>query len=106
MSPPPAPDAGGWKLYTKGTSATADANTPFEVSYDGVVATSNKEMDKVIFQKEPSNDSELMVFFSNQLAKHPVVWEVISRASARPQREAMPSSSPTPPSKAFPTKLS
>jgi thiol-disulfide isomerase/thioredoxin len=72
-------DAGGWKLYTKGTSSGADSGkTSFEVSYDGVVAYSNKEKDQTVYESEPSNDGELAVFFSKQGAKHPIVWELIA----------------------------
>jgi thiol-disulfide isomerase/thioredoxin len=72
-------DAGGWKLYTKGTSTGADSGAlPFEVSYDGVTAFSNKEKTKVIFEQEPDNLQQLAVFFSGQGAKHPVAWEVFA----------------------------
>jgi thiol-disulfide isomerase/thioredoxin len=72
-------DAGGWKIYTKGTSSGADSGkTSFEVSYDGATAYSNKAKDKVIFEKEPDNLSELSVFFSGQGAKHPIAWEIVA----------------------------
>jgi thiol-disulfide isomerase/thioredoxin len=72
-------DAGGWKLYTKGTSTGADSGAlPFEVSYDGVTAFSNKEKTKVIFEQEPDNTQQLAVFFSGQGAKHPIAWEIIA----------------------------
>ena len=70
-------EVGGWRLYAKGTSKGADATTNFEVSYDGATAFSNKEKDKTIYEKEPSNDGEVMVFFSGQGAKHPIAWEVL-----------------------------
>src|SRR5205085_6068308 len=72
-------DAGGWKLYTKGTSTGADSGAlPFEVSYDGLTAFSNKEKTKVIFEQEPDNLQQLAVFFSGQGAKHPIAWEVFA----------------------------
>lgn len=72
-------DAGGWKLYTKGTSTGADSGAlPFEVSYDGLTAFSLKEKTKVIFEQEPDNTQQLAVFFSGQGAKHPIAWEVFA----------------------------
>jgi thiol-disulfide isomerase/thioredoxin len=72
-------DAGGWKLYTKGVSSGADSGkTAFEVSYDGVVAYSNKEKDQTVYESEPENESDIAVFFSKQGAKHPIVWELIA----------------------------
>jgi thiol-disulfide isomerase/thioredoxin len=70
-------EAGGWRLYTKGTSSGADAmKTSFEVSYDGATAFSIKEKDKILFEKEPDNMGELAVFFAGQAAKHPIAWEI------------------------------
>jgi peroxiredoxin len=71
-------EAGGWRVYTKGTSGT----NAFEVAFDGVQARSIKEGDKVVYEKspkDPADTTELMVFFSGQTAKHPVAWELIAK---------------------------
>jgi thiol-disulfide isomerase/thioredoxin len=71
-------EAGGWRVYTKGTSGT----NAFEVAFDGVQARSVKEADKVVFEKspkDPADTTELMVFFSGQSAKHPIAWELIAK---------------------------
>jgi hypothetical protein len=57
-------EAGGWRIYTKGTSGT----NAFEVAYDGSEARSVRETDKVVYRKTPRDNSDLMVFFSGQNA--------------------------------------
>jgi len=69
-------DAGGWKVYAKGTSGT----TPFEVAYDGVQAKSVREADKAVYEKTPKDHADLIVLFSGQQAKHPVAWELIEES--------------------------
>lgn len=70
-------DAGGWKLYTKGSAGSGAATAPFEVAYDGAEAHSLRESDKVVYQKSPADEAELQVFFSGQNAKHPIAWELV-----------------------------
>ena len=75
-------DAGGWKIYTKGT-AGAQA---FEVSYDGAEAHSIREADKVKFQKTPRDHTDVTVFFGAQSAKHPIAWELIDDSPLPPPK--------------------
>jgi len=72
-------EAGGWKLYITGTAGAPDAKDApaFEIGYDGVIARSLREKDKVVVEKAATDMTELAVFFSSQSAKHPVAWELL-----------------------------
>ncbi len=72
-------DAGGWKLYAKGSQTGGEGGTPvaFEIGYDGVTARALREADKVIVEKTVQEWQELPTFFATQSARPVIAWEIL-----------------------------
>lgn len=75
-------EAGGWKLAATGAAGSAkdgDKNsTPFKVGYDGAIAWSIKDADKVVLEKPASDADRLAQFFKEQGAGHIIAWEMLA----------------------------
>lgn len=71
-------DAGGWKVYTKGTQ-TSDAGkeSTFEIGYDGVTARALNATDKVVYEKTVQEWQDVPTFFAAQSARPVIAWEVL-----------------------------
>ncbi|MBI1190074.1 MAG: redoxin domain-containing protein [Tepidisphaera sp.] len=71
-------DAGGWKVYTKGSqTGEGGKSQSFEIGYDGVTARAINEADKVIFEKTVQEWPDVPTFFATQSARPVVAWEVL-----------------------------
>lgn len=74
-------EVGGWKLAVSGKAATTakdvTESAKLDLGYDGDVAWSLKEKEKIAFTETIKKDSDVEVFFRRNSAGPVVAWEVL-----------------------------
>lgn len=75
-------DAGGWRVDLRGSAkggADPDAASDYEIAYDGATARAARHSEKVIFERDIEESSDLLAFLTANGARQAILWELIDR---------------------------